>query len=492
MEYIISMTSVPDRFKDTLPRVISMISENLQGIQIVLSLPKTYRKGWEWDIKDIEHLSGVTVNILDEDYGPATKLLGGIKYVKENKLKLDGIITLDDDILFDNINEVVSDLLESATSRKDEIITSSGLLACNKPFRIGNGLKTVSEQYSHSVAGYMGVFYPSKFWDSSLPFTVIDDLSEGFYSEDDAYFGAVAYIAGIKIWSKSSSKIFLKSITDISAVDTGHGNVARHHRESALYTELVEKKFIDVSNITDKENKVCAVLTSCGRLDLLKDTLNSFILNNTTYIEDFIIIEDSGDKTIGEELVKLNKEKYNSMFTIVLNEEQIGQTASIDKAYDMIKDKCDYIFHCENDWLFYKRGFIEDSMMVLESQPKVLQAWIRPKSDGILNKIEPKIFVLPGGIKVRRVLPASFSTGQTNEDGTPRIVQNYMGFSFNPGLKRVSDYKLIGSYKSKNEEHLVDAFYRDNGYMVVSLSIDDNDGYVKHNGWDNRTENYEV
>lgn len=104
--------------------------------------------------------------------------------------------------------------------------------------------------------------------------------------------------------------------------------------------------------ITDKENKVCAVLTSCGRLDLLKDTLNSFILNNTTYIEDFIIIEDSGDKTIGEELVKLNKEKYNSMFTIVLNEEQIGQTASIDKAYDMIKDKCNYIFHCENDWLF--------------------------------------------------------------------------------------------------------------------------------------------
>jgi hypothetical protein len=87
------------------------------------------------------------------------------------------------------------------------------------------------------------------------------------------------------------------------------------------------------------------VLTSCGRLDLLKDTLNSFILNNTYYIEKFIIIEDSGDKEIGEELIKLNEEKYKSMFTIVLNEKQIGQTASIDKAYDIIKDECDYIFH---------------------------------------------------------------------------------------------------------------------------------------------------
>jgi hypothetical protein len=322
-----------------------------------------------------------------------------------------------------------------------------------------------------------------------LPFTVINDLSEGFYSEDDAYFGAVANIAGIKIWSSQRSKC--RSISDESAVQSNHEE-EREDRVAKLYNELVEKKFIDTSNISDKEDKVCVVLTSCGRLDLLKDTLNSFILNNTYYIEKFIIIEDSGDKEIGEELIKLNEEKYKSMFTIVLNEKQIGQTASIDKAYDIIKDECDYIFHCENDWLFYKRGFIEDSIKVLESQPKVLQAWIRPKNDGILNKIEDKVFMLPGGVAVRRVLPVNYSTGQINEDGTPRIIYNYMGFSFNPGLKRVSDYKLIGNYKSKNEEHLVDAFYRDNGYMVVSLSTNDQEGYVRHNGWDNRTENYEV
>jgi hypothetical protein len=28
--------------------------------------------------------------------------------------------------------------------------------------------------------------------------------------------------------------------------------------------------------------------------------------------------------------------------------------------------------------------------------------------------------------------------------------------------------------------------------MVVSLSTNDQEGYVRHNGWDNRTENYEV
>ena len=96
-------------------------------------------------------------------------------------------------------------------------------------------------------------------------------------------------------------------------------------------------------------NRVIVVLTSCGRLDLLKPTLNSFLQYNKFKLEEFVIIEDSGDKAIGEELIKLNKEEYQSMFTIVLNEKQIGQTSSIDKAYALVKDKCDYIFHCEND-----------------------------------------------------------------------------------------------------------------------------------------------
>jgi hypothetical protein len=35
-------------------------------------------------------------------------------------------------------------------------------------------------------------------------------------------------------------------------------------------------------------------------------------------------------------------------------------------------------------------------------------------------------------------------------------------------------------------EHLVDHWYRDNGFIVVSLSVNDSDGYVKHIGWNRR------
>ncbi|MCQ5167817.1 hypothetical protein NE645_17870, partial [Roseburia hominis] len=32
-----------------------------------------------------------------------------------------------------------------------------------------------------------------------------------------------------------------------------------------------------------------------------------------------------------------------------------------------------YIFHCEDDWEFYRPGFVEDSRAILENKPEILQ-----------------------------------------------------------------------------------------------------------------------
>ena len=218
-------------------------------------------------------------------------------------------------------------------------------------------------------------------------------------------------------------------------------------------------------------------------MDLLEKTLDSFFKFNTYPIERFIVTEDSAQEDIFDACIRLNK-KYNNVLEFMFNENKLGQSKSIDKAYQTVTTK--YVFHCEEDWEFYRSGFIEDSIRVLESSPKILQAWIRPKNDRILNKISEKVFEL-NGMKIRAVLPASFSTGDTNEDGTPMIVKNYMGFSWNPGLKRISDYRLLDNgYTGMIREHLIDHWYRDNDFIVVSLSQTDSDGYVKHIGWDRR------
>ena len=230
-------------------------------------------------------------------------------------------------------------------------------------------------------------------------------------------------------------------------------------------------------------NSVTVVLTSCGRVDLLEKTLDSFFKFNTYPIERFIITEDSAQEEVFDACDELNK-KYNNSLEFMFNENKLGQSKSIDKAYSTVTTK--YVFHCEEDWEFYRHGFIEDSIRILSASEKILQAWIRQKNDRILNKISERVFEL-NGMKVRAVLPASFSTGDFNEDGTPMIVRDYMGFSWNPGLKRMSDYRLLNNgYTGMVREHLVDHWYRDQGFIVVSLSVDDNDGYVKHIGWDRR------
>lgn len=224
-----------------------------------------------------------------------------------------------------------------------------------------------------------------------------------------------------------------------------------------------------------EHKEVTFCLTSYGKIDELEKTIDSFLKFNDYPIKEWFIIEDSGDTTVWNKIVSLNNNKWNKRFKLIFNSNNIGLTASIDKMYANVKT--DYIFHCEHDWEFYKGGFIEDSLKVLESQPKVLQVWIRPKSDKISNPIEKRKFTLPEGVTVRRVLPVSFKIKEN------QLVDNYMGFSWNPGLRRKSDWEIEPirrSFALLKNMYVIDLVYKKLGYMVVSLSHDDDDGYVKH------------
>lgn len=235
----------------------------------------------------------------------------------------------------------------------------------------------------------------------------------------------------------------------------------------------------------DKKSDVTFVLTSCGRMDLLEQTLDSFFKYNEYPIERYLITEDSADPEIFKQCEELNQRKYGGKLEFIFNHDKLGHLMSVDKAYGMVKTP--YIFHCQEDWEFLKGDFIKPSIKVLETQPKVIQCWIRPKSDKILNTIDKTIFSLPGDVSVRRVLQCSYIVTNAQADGTDLVVKDYMGFSFNPGVKRISDWKLLpNGYTPILRENLVDQTYRNMGYMVVTLCLNDEEGYVKHIGWDRR------
>lgn len=252
--------------------------------------------------------------------------------------------------------------------------------------------------------------------------------------------------------------------------------------------EVIEQKKIQQSIEEVNRPKVSFVMTACGRPDLMEKTLDSFFKFNTYPIERYIITEDSMDPEVFKECERLNAKKYANKLEFVFNNPKLGQSKSIDLAYSMIDSE--YVFHCEEDWEFYDDEFIEQSLSILKADPQVLQAWIRPKTDRILNDIKPDIYEI-AGVKVRDVLPKSFMVKGAGSNGGDLIVRDYMGFSWNPGLKRMSDYKLLkNGYSGISAEHMIDAFYRShkNGYKVVSISESDDQGFVRHIGWNRRAD----
>jgi hypothetical protein len=202
-------------------------------------------------------------------------------------------------------------------------------------------------------------------------------------------------------------------------------------------------------------NEVTLVITSCGRPDLLDRTINSFLLHNTYPIQNTIIIEDGPALTISQDLSNIN---------IIINKERKGQVYSIDKAYSYVTTP--FIFHCEDDWEFYKSGFIERSLEILTNNGHILQAWLREQQDTNGHPVEKRedlsydLMALDWGDK-------------------------WHGFSWNPGLRRLSDYKTIDNYSKYQEETLaigteavLNKIYKDLGFRAAILR----EGYVKHIG----------
>ena len=209
---------------------------------------------------------------------------------------------------------------------------------------------------------------------------------------------------------------------------------------------------------------ITTVITSCNRHALLKQTLSSYFeFVGGDY--PIIVIDDSGIYGCNAELEEL----YPNI-EFVYNSTNIGQSASIDKAYSMVQTP--YIFHCEEDWEFYNTGFMEDSLAILEANPKIIQAWIRSKDDTNGHPIEATSQFV-GGIEVYR-LKYSYK-------------DKWHGFSFNPGLKRKIDYDAIKPYSkySGGQKEGVTAEYRVGieyfkcGMYAVVI---EGDGYVRHIG----------
>ena len=146
---------------------------------------------------------------------------------------------------------------------------------------------------------------------------------------------------------------------------------------------------------------------------------------------------------------------------MIVNETRLGQLKSIDKAYKEVDTE--YVFHCEDDWEFFREGFIEKSIELLKEDEKILIVGGREKEDYVEGFFfdESEDYVSKSGERFYKV------KGEI--------------FTYNPGLRRKKDMDLFGLHeKLENQryEEVLSDFYKEKGFKTIFFK----EPFVRHIG----------
>lgn len=213
-------------------------------------------------------------------------------------------------------------------------------------------------------------------------------------------------------------------------------------------------------------DKVSVTLTHYKRIDLLDQTIESFLHTNSYPIDEFLIIDDSAEDYYGSYIA----EKYKDVATIIINDRNIGQRKSLDILFSKCKNN--YIFHLEEDWLFDTDSvdYIDNSLTILKAYPNIHQVHIRHQSDYNHSTVGDTQII--NNIKFKYL--------DSNWNGM------WNGFSFNPGLRRGRDIQLMfpDGLCSFPDECQLAMHSRNFNYRAVTLF----NTVCKHTGCNNRTQ----
>lgn len=176
----------------------------------------------------------------------------------------------------------------------------------------------------------------------------------------------------------------------------------------------------------DPKSQVTLVVTSCRRPSSLLRLLDSLFQYNTFEFHSVIVAEASGDPDTNKEILT----KY-PLLTLVEGprHQRRSQVDNIDAAYAQVNTK--YVLHFEEDWVVHRDGFVPISIAVLESAPKVSVVSLHAPGASEFQVVDSEIIHGAGFMK--------------------RDLRGGWGyFSWGSGLRRMSDYHLVGNYKRYN------------------------------------------
>jgi hypothetical protein len=202
---------------------------------------------------------------------------------------------------------------------------------------------------------------------------------------------------------------------------------------------------------------LATVLTSCGRFDLLDQTLASFLEHFET--ERIVIADDS--ESVREAV------EFAAKFApadIRVNLEKLGQMRSIDALYATLSTP--YVLHLEDDWKFTGSVDLSSVIDFMETRPDVSVVCIGYRFD--------KRFAA--------------SARETTQDGIGYWVWDldahpkWFSYSFNPSVGRLAFWREHGPYEHFKTEEGLSQFAKGRGLRIAMLipSLADHIGDERH------------
>lgn len=223
--------------------------------------------------------------------------------------------------------------------------------------------------------------------------------------------------------------------------------------------------------------KILFTITTCKRIDLFINTMNSFINNckDIDLIDKFICIDDNSSNVER----KLMKQKYPFIDFIYKGENEKGHCISMNKILDLVElYNVKYLIHLEDDWNFYgERKYIIDSIKIIENTINIKQV--------LFNKNYAELYDdhslnIAGGIQ-KNVANINYIEHEHYKENTPELRDFYIRnagknscaywphFSFRPSLIDCKIFKKIGKYRTSNGHFEIDYSHRfyEKGYKAA-------------------------
>lgn len=191
---------------------------------------------------------------------------------------------------------------------------------------------------------------------------------------------------------------------------------------------------------------ITLVVTSCGRFDLLEETLVSLDAAEPDGFARKIIIEDSGDEAMAARI----RARFPDC-DLIFNQPNLGQMRSIDRAYEAVETP--YVFHCEDDWRFGPEPFLQTCRNLLLTHPDISVACVR-RPDELHPKFQARLTPLEDGVAV---MP-------------PDAHPEWFGYSFNPSLVRLDTWKRYGPFAGHGSEEVLSYRLKRDGFTLAFLT----------------------